>query len=133
MAGLHELVADRLTVPGTAGSNAPAKVPTLVAGMVAGADSITDMRLLRHSGLGRLFSAARARQRWARSCGLTPLVTSVSSTCSSPVCWSDSPTRFRGSWPVPRKSPTSMSTTRSGGPMATPSKAPATATPGCGD
>lgn len=59
-AGLHELVADRLTVPGPAGANAAAKVPALVAGMVAGADSIADMGLLRHGGMGRLFSGLRA-------------------------------------------------------------------------
>lgn len=58
--GLHELVADRLTVPGPAGSNAAAKVPALVAGMVAGADSITDMGLLRHGGMSRAFTAGRA-------------------------------------------------------------------------
>ena len=59
-AGLHELVADRLTVAGPAGSNAAAKVPALVAGMVAGADSITDLGLLRHGGMSRLFSGLRA-------------------------------------------------------------------------
>ena len=59
-AGLHELVADRLTVPGPAGANAAAKIPALVAGMVAGADSITDMGLLRHGGMGRVFTAGRA-------------------------------------------------------------------------
>lgn len=59
-AGLHELIADHLTVPGPAGANAPVKVPALVAGMVAGADSITDMDLLRHGGMGRLLSAGRA-------------------------------------------------------------------------
>ena len=59
-AGLHELVADRVTVPGPAGANAAAKVPALVAGMVAGADSIEDMGLLRHGGLGRVFTAGRA-------------------------------------------------------------------------
>lgn len=59
-AGLHELVADRVTVPGPAGANAAAKVPALVAGMIAGADSIADMGLLRHGGMGRLFTAGRA-------------------------------------------------------------------------
>lgn len=59
-AGLHELVADRVTVAGPAGANAAAKVPALVAGMVAGADSIADMGLLRHGGMGRLFSGVRA-------------------------------------------------------------------------
>ena len=59
-AGLHELVADRLTVPGPAGSNAPVKISALVAGMVAGADSIADMGLLRHGGMRRSFSGVRA-------------------------------------------------------------------------
>ncbi len=36
------------------------KVPALVAGMVAGADSIDDMDLLRHGGMGRLFTGIRA-------------------------------------------------------------------------
>ena len=36
------------------------KVASLVAGMVAGADSIDDMGLLRHGGLGRLFAKAYA-------------------------------------------------------------------------
>jgi hypothetical protein len=36
------------------------KVPALVAGMVAGADSINDMDLLRRGGMGRLFSGVRA-------------------------------------------------------------------------
>jgi hypothetical protein len=58
--GLHDLVAEHLTVPGSAGSNAAIKVPALVAGMVAGADSISDMGLLRHGGMGRLVDAVRA-------------------------------------------------------------------------
>lgn len=59
-AGLHELLTDRVTVPGPAGANAAAKIPALVAGMVAGADSITDMGLLRHGGMDRLFHGVRA-------------------------------------------------------------------------
>jgi hypothetical protein len=41
---------------GAGRSNAPGLpgVPALVAGMVAGADSIDDMDLLRHGGMGRL-------------------------------------------------------------------------------
>lgn len=58
--GLHELVTEHLTVPGSAGANAAIKIPALVAGMVAGADSISDMDLLRHGGMGRLFDAVRA-------------------------------------------------------------------------
>jgi len=40
--------------------NAHVKVPALVAGMVAGADSIDDMDLLRHGGMDRLFNGVRA-------------------------------------------------------------------------
>ena len=36
------------------------KVASLVAGMVAGADSIDDMALLRHGGMGRVFARAYA-------------------------------------------------------------------------
>jgi len=59
-AGLHDLVAEHLTVPGPAGANARDKVTALVAGMVVGADSIEDMDLLRHGGMGRLFTGVRA-------------------------------------------------------------------------
>ena len=58
--GLPELVAGRLTVANTGGVNAPVKVSALVAGMVAGADSIGDMDLLRHGGMPRLFQGLRA-------------------------------------------------------------------------
>lgn len=53
--GLAELAQDRLSVPTDKGSNAGAKVTALVAGMLAGADSIDDMDVLRHGGMGRLF------------------------------------------------------------------------------
>src|SRR5665811_2020421 len=59
-AGLTDLVAHTLTLKGEGGANAHLKVPTLVAGMVAGADSIDDMDLLRHGGMGRLFTGVRA-------------------------------------------------------------------------
>jgi len=42
------------------GANAGLKVASLVAGMVAGADSIDDMAVLRHGGMGRIFSRAYA-------------------------------------------------------------------------
>ena len=58
--GLPKLVRATLTVPGSAGANAAAKVSALVAGMVAGADSIDDLDLLRHGGMGRLFGGIRA-------------------------------------------------------------------------
>ena len=59
-AGLAELAGRRLTMPGGAGFDAGAKVSALVAGMVAGADSITDLAVLRHGGMGRLFTGVRA-------------------------------------------------------------------------
>ncbi len=57
---LGELVAGKLTLNNRGGVNAPLKVAGLVAGMVAGADSIEDMDLLRHGGMGRLFTGVRA-------------------------------------------------------------------------
>jgi hypothetical protein len=59
-AGVAQLAQDRLSVPTDKGSNAGAKVMALVAGMLAGADSIDDMNLLRHGGMGRLFNRTYA-------------------------------------------------------------------------
>src|SRR5665648_555350 len=59
-AGLHDLVAAHVRVPGSAGSNPAVKVAALVAGMVAGADTIDAMDLLRHGGMGRVLTAGRA-------------------------------------------------------------------------
>ena len=59
-AGLHRLVAEHVRIAKPGGANAQLKVPSLVAGMVAGADSIDDMGLLRHGGMGRLFAGVRA-------------------------------------------------------------------------
>ncbi len=47
-----------MTEPG--GVNPHLKIPSLVAGMVAGADSIDDMALLRHGAMNRLFTGVRA-------------------------------------------------------------------------
>src|SRR3982751_5357738 len=57
---LGDLVANKLTLKAKGGVNAQIKVPALVAGMIAGADSIDDMDLLRHGGMGRLFAGIRA-------------------------------------------------------------------------
>ena len=59
-AGLASLADEHLSVPGDKGANAGLKVASLVAGMVAGADSIDDMALLRHGGMGRVFERAYA-------------------------------------------------------------------------
>jgi Transposase DDE domain group 1 len=53
-AGLGARVATGLTVPGPAGSNAAGKVSSIVAGMVAGADSIDDLDVLREGATGKV-------------------------------------------------------------------------------
>lgn len=58
--GLRELGDQRLSVPTDKGANAGLKVCSLVAGMVAGADSIDDMALLRHGGMRRVFGSVYA-------------------------------------------------------------------------
>lgn len=59
-AGLRSLADERLTVPTDKGAHAGSKVAALVAGMVAGADSIEDIDVLRHGGMGRLFTGLNA-------------------------------------------------------------------------
>lgn len=59
-AGLRTFAQKWVTVPTDKGANAGLKVASLVAGMVAGADSIDDMAMLRHGGMGKLFTAVYA-------------------------------------------------------------------------
>src|SRR5215831_14830001 len=59
-AGLADLVAGYVHPGGACGVNAAVKVPCLVAGMAAGADSIDDMGLLRHGAMTSLFGGVRA-------------------------------------------------------------------------
>ena len=54
--GLAELVADKLTRTAKGSVNAHLKVPALIPAMVAGADLIGDMDLLRPGGMDRLFT-----------------------------------------------------------------------------
>jgi DDE family transposase len=58
--GLGDLADEHLKLPGYFGANAGAKLTALVAGMVAGADSIDGMGLLRHGGMGKLFTGTYA-------------------------------------------------------------------------
>ena len=55
-AGFYDLL-DGLTVPS---ANAAAKTAAVVGGMLVGADCIDDLDLLRHGGMGRLFTGVRA-------------------------------------------------------------------------
>jgi len=59
-AALRDLADEHLTVPTDKGANSGLKVASLVGGMVAGADSIDDMALLRHGGMDRVFARAYA-------------------------------------------------------------------------
>jgi DDE family transposase len=59
-AGLAGLVAEHVRPGGSCGVNAQVKIPGLVAGMAAGADSIDDMDLLRHGALPELLGGIRA-------------------------------------------------------------------------
>ncbi len=53
--GLDDLADEHLTLPTDKGAHAGRKVTALVAGMVAGADSIDDMALLRHGAMPTVF------------------------------------------------------------------------------
>jgi hypothetical protein len=59
-AGLYRLVAGRVRIRGDKGANPDGKVATVVAGMVAGADSIDDLNLARHGGMPSLFTGVYA-------------------------------------------------------------------------
>jgi len=59
-AGLQRLVGEHLQLGKPGGVNVHLKVPALVGGMIAGADSIDDMDLLRHGAMSRLFAGVRA-------------------------------------------------------------------------
>jgi len=59
-AGLPDLAAEHVRPGGECGVNAHLKVPALIAGMAAGADSIDDMDVLRHGAMDVLFGGVRA-------------------------------------------------------------------------
>lgn len=59
-AGLHDAVAERVRLPTDKGANPAGKVATIVAGMLAGADSIDDLDVARHGGMSSLFTSVYA-------------------------------------------------------------------------
>ncbi|MGH3783217.1 MAG: IS1380 family transposase [Pseudonocardiaceae bacterium] len=62
-AGLHAAARQRVRLPasaGSAGANPGSKVTSIVAGMVAGGDSIDDLDVIRHGALPELFGGIRA-------------------------------------------------------------------------
>jgi DDE family transposase len=59
-AGLAALAEEHVRIARPCGVNAQVKVPGIVAGMTAGADSIDDLDLLRHGAMPALFGGIRA-------------------------------------------------------------------------
>ncbi len=128
-AGLHHLVDEHVTVPGTAGSNAAIKVSGLVAGMICGADSISDLDVLRHGGMGRVFDRLRAPTTLGTHLrgyrfGHVRQLDAVASRLLVNLPSS------RRSWTVPTSSSMWMWMTRSGKPTGIASRGLRTATPG---
>jgi hypothetical protein len=58
--GLQQVMTRRVRLYGHRGANAGGKVAALVAGMLAGADTIDGMRVLRHGGMDQLFTGRYA-------------------------------------------------------------------------
>jgi len=68
--GMPGVVRRGLRLPGSVGANSDAKVATVIMGMLAGADSIDDLGVLRAGATGRLLGAAKAPSTvgtWLRS------------------------------------------------------------------
>ncbi len=68
--GMPGVIARGLRLPGSVGANSDAKVATVIMGMLAGADSIEDLDVLRSGATGRLLGAAKAPSTigtWLRS------------------------------------------------------------------
>ena len=59
-ADLYGLIAEKVRLPTSIGSNPAGKVSTIVAGMVAGADCIDDLDVVRHGGMSTLFGGVYA-------------------------------------------------------------------------
>ena len=82
-AGLHDLLEDQLSV---VWANAAAKASSVVGGMLAGADSIDDLDLLRHGGMPRLSSGVRAPSTLGTFLRCSPMGTCSSWTPSAVIC-----------------------------------------------
>ena len=54
------MLAEHVQISKAGGAKPVLKIPTLIAGMIAGADWIDDMALLRHGAMARLFGDVRA-------------------------------------------------------------------------
>ena len=131
-AGLHDLLEQQLSV---ASPNATTKTASVVGGMLAGADSIDDLDLLRHGAMPRLFPGVRAPSTLGTflrtfTHGHVQQLDAVGGDLLAGLprgCqrWSPAATPSKASR-------SSTSTTPSARSTATPSKPPPSATPGCG-
>ena len=129
---LHAWPMSTSAVPGDKGANAGLKVASLVAATVAGADSIKDMALLRHGGMGRVFQRAYAASTLASflrafAFGHVRQLDAVArrflAILAAKPHRSLATAQVGGCW--------SMSTTRSSRFTSTPGRAPGSTTAGC--
>ena len=125
---MQRLVSQHVQLGRPGGVNPHLKVPALIAGMVAGADSIEDLALLRHGAMKRLFTGIRAPSTlgtFLRSFtfGHVRQLDAVASRLLINLAGQAPLLPGADSWP------TSTSTTPCGRPTVTPSKAPAAVTP----
>jgi hypothetical protein len=129
---LRTMLIKHVKIAAKGGANAATKILSIVVGMVCGADTITDLDLLPHGGMDRLFDGVRApstlgtylrlftfghvRQLDAVAAGLLTRLAAC-----TPV--------LPRSCPAPTNWCSSMLMTRRARPTATPSRAPDAVTP----
>ena len=70
--GLHDAIADRVRLPTDRSANPATKIATIVAGMLAGADSIDNLDIARHGGMRSLSSACTRRRHSGRPAYVQP-------------------------------------------------------------
>src|SRR2546429_4753760 len=58
--GLPGIVAEKVHLPASIGSNPAGKISAIVAGMLAGADSFDDLNVIRHGGMASMFAGVYA-------------------------------------------------------------------------
>lgn len=128
--GLLTLADEHLSVPTDKGANPGRKVGSLVGGMVAGADSIADLALLRHGAMGTVFDRPYAPSTlgsFLRQFTFGHVRHSMPSPRGSCALSPSDHRWFRGSAPA---GCWSISTTRSSKFMVTASRVPDMGTPG---
>nr|WP_162919243.1 hypothetical protein [Rhodococcus ruber] len=69
--------------------NAGTMSASIAAGMLAGADCVDDLDLLRHGAVGRLFDGCGHHRHWGPSYDRSLMVTSSNSMLSRHAYWQD--------------------------------------------